>query len=153
MTESEVRRYAQLMRDMGLTALEIDMTTGKVRLECTPAPQNVTVAAPAPMMPGAMPATPLPAAPAVPTLEAPSSAITVNSPIVGVFYVAPMENADPYVKVGDRVKKGDVLCIVEAMKLMNEIVAEQDGVITEICAQNGQLVDFGYTLFKMEAAE
>ena len=74
---------------------------------------------------------------------------SVTSPMVGVFYSSPAENAEPFVKKGDRVKKGDTLCIIEAMKLMNEITAERDGVITEICADNGQIVDFGTVLFKI----
>jgi acetyl-CoA carboxylase biotin carboxyl carrier protein len=69
--------------------------------------------------------------------------------MVGVFYAAPAENADPFVKVGDRVKKGQTLCIVEAMKLMNEITAERDGQIAAICAQNGQVVDYGCPLFRL----
>ena len=76
--------------------------------------------------------------------------IEISSPMVGVFYAAPAEDADPYVQVGDRVKKGQTLCIVEAMKLMNEIVAETDGQIVEICAQNGQVVDFGCPLFRIK---
>ena len=69
--------------------------------------------------------------------------------MVGVFYRAPAENAQPYVKVGDTVKAGTVLCLVEAMKMMNEITAECDGTIAEICVQNGQVVDFGRELFKI----
>ena len=74
----------------------------------------------------------------------------VSSPLVGVFYAAPAENADPFVSVGDTVKKGDTLCIIEAMKLMNEVRAEQDGVISKICAANGQVVEFGTELFRIE---
>ncbi len=70
-------------------------------------------------------------------------------PMVGVFYNAPAENAAPFVQVGDSVKKGDVLCIIEAMKLMNEITADQDGVITEVCVGNAQIVDFGHVLFRL----
>lgn len=73
----------------------------------------------------------------------------VKSPLVGVFYSAPSPEAEPFVKVGSNVKKGDVLCIVEAMKLMNEIVAEQDGTVVDICAHNGDIVEFGQTLFKL----
>ena len=73
----------------------------------------------------------------------------VKSPLVGTFYAAPSQDAAPYVKVGDPVKKGQVLAIVEAMKLMNEIVAEQDGIISEICVGNNQVVDFGRVLFKL----
>ena len=71
----------------------------------------------------------------------------VTCPLVGVFYAAPSPNDAPFVSVGSTVKKGDVLCIVEAMKLMNEITAEQDGTITEICVENGQVVEFGQPLF------
>ena len=69
--------------------------------------------------------------------------------MVGVFYAAPAENASPYVQVGSTVKKGDVLCIVEAMKLMNEILADQDGEIAEVCVKNGQIVDYGRPLFQI----
>ena len=76
--------------------------------------------------------------------------VQVTSPMVGVFYAAPAENAEPFVKVGDRVKRGQTLCIVEAMKLMNEIMAELDGEIVEVCVQNGQVVDFGCPLFRIK---
>jgi biotin carboxyl carrier protein len=66
-----------------------------------------------------------------------------------VFYTAPTENAEPYVKVGDRVKRGDVLCIIEAMKLMNEITAECSGVIEQICIEDKAFVDYGTPLFKV----
>ena len=66
-----------------------------------------------------------------------------------MFYAAPAPDAEPYVKVGDHVKKGDVLCIVEAMKLMNEITATQDGEVVDICAQSGNVVEYGQTLFKL----
>lgn len=73
----------------------------------------------------------------------------VKSPLVGVYYSAPSPDSDAFVSVGSRVKKGDVLCIVEAMKLMNEITAEQDGEIVDILAKNGDIVEFGQTLFKI----
>ena len=73
----------------------------------------------------------------------------VKAPIVGVFYAAPSPDAEPFVKVGDTVKKGDLICIIEAMKFMNEITAEQDGTISEICVKNGDLVEFGQVIFKM----
>ena len=73
----------------------------------------------------------------------------VKSPMVGIFYAAPSPEAEPFVKVGSKVKKGDTLCIIEAMKLMNDVVAEEDGEIVEICAENGSLVEFGQTLFKI----
>ena len=73
----------------------------------------------------------------------------VKSPMVGIFYTAPSPEAEPFVKVGSKVKKGDTLCIIEAMKLMNDVVAEEDGEIVEICAENGSLVEFGQILFKI----
>ena len=73
----------------------------------------------------------------------------IVSPLVGTFYEAPQEGAKPFVTVGSQVKKGQVLAIVEAMKLMNEIESEQDGVITEICVKNGEAVEYGQTLFKI----
>ncbi|MCD7788219.1 MAG: acetyl-CoA carboxylase, biotin carboxyl carrier protein, partial [Firmicutes bacterium] len=94
---------------------------------------------------------PAAAAEPAPKKEENGSYISVTSPIVGVFYEAPTENSAPYVKVGDSVKKGDVLCLIESMKLMNEVVAKEDGTITEILVKNGQSVDYGCELFRMEA--
>lgn len=73
----------------------------------------------------------------------------VTCPLVGIFYAAPEEGAEPFVKVGDTVKKGQTLAIVEAMKLMNEIESEVDGVVTEVLAENGQAVEFGQELFRI----
>ena len=73
----------------------------------------------------------------------------IKSPLVGTFYASPAEDADPFVQVGEQVQKGKILAIVEAMKLMNEIESEQDGVITEICVKNGEAVEYGQTLFKI----
>ena len=70
--------------------------------------------------------------------------------MVGVAYLAPTENSDPYVKLGDKVKAGDILCIVEAMKLMNMIQTEVDGTIAEICITDGQVVEYGTKLFRIE---
>ena len=75
---------------------------------------------------------------------------TINAPIVGVFYAAPAPDAEPYVSVGKRVKKGDVVCIIEAMKCMNEIQAEEDGEITAVLANNGELVEYGQPLFTIK---
>ena len=72
-----------------------------------------------------------------------------KSPLVGTVYLAPQAGAEPFVKAGDRVKKGDVLCIVESMKMFNNIGAEYDGTIEEICVDNGQIVEFGQTLVKI----
>ena len=73
----------------------------------------------------------------------------INSPMLGVFYSSPSPESEPFVKVGDKVKKGEVLCIIEAMKLMNEIASEREGVIEEICVANGDIVEYGKTMFKI----
>ena len=75
--------------------------------------------------------------------------IEVTSPIVGIFYSSSAPDADPFVHIGSKVKKGDVLCILEAMKLMNEITAETDGEIVDICMKNGDIAEFGQVLFKI----
>ena len=137
MNESDIRKYANLMSELGLTGLEVTENDRVVRLERNPAPQT---AAPVQTVQVGD----------VPQSAANEDLIEISSPMVGVFYAAPAEDADPYVQVGDRVTKGQTLCIVEAMKLMNEIVAETDGQIVEICAQNGQVVDFGCPLFRIK---
>ena len=136
MDENSIRKYASLMRELGLTGLEIDKDGGVVRLEMGGAAAPAVVSA-------------APAVQAAPVAPA-GKGSCITSPMVGVFYAAPAENAAPYVKVGDSVRRGDVLCIIEAMKLMNEITAELDGVITEVCAENGQVVDFGCPLFRIK---
>lgn len=78
-----------------------------------------------------------------------NSITEVKSPMVGVFYAIPSPDKDPYVKIGSHVKKGDILCMIEAMKLYNEIIAENDGEIIDICAVNGQVVEFSQVLFKI----
>lgn len=137
MNESDIRKYANLMSELGLTGLEVTENDRVVRLERNPPPQT---AAPVQTVQVGD----------IPQSAANEDLIEISSPMVGVFYAAPAEDADPYVQVGDRVKKGQTLCIVEAMKLMNEIVAETDGQIVEICAQNGQVVDFGCPLFRIK---
>ena len=133
MKEADIRKYARLMGELGLTGLEIKDKDSVVRLERTGAPAVVLVA-------------PVSAVPAEP---ADSDLVPVCSPLVGTFYSAPAENGEPYVKVGDRVERGTVLCLIEAMKLMNEITAETGGTIAEICVQNGQVVDYGRELFRI----
>ena len=139
MNEAEIRKYAELMRELDLTGLEGTENGCVVRLERTPA---------APVLPRETVA--VPPAPPVPAAAPQEGTTEVTSPMVGVFYAAPAENAEPFVKVGDRVKRGQTLCIVEAMKLMNEIMAELDGEIVEVCVQNGQVVDFGCPLFRIK---
>ena len=135
MKESDIRRYAQLMGELGLTGLEIKNKDDVVRLE-----RSYSAA------PVSTPVTVMDSAPKA----ADPDTVSVTSPMVGVFYQAPAEDAEPYVKVGDRVQAGTVLCLVEAMKMMNEITAESDGTIAEVCVQNGQVVDYGCRLFRLK---
>ena len=112
----------------------------------------MVAAAPAPV-PVAEVAEPAGAASKAAADEAPAAqdgAHVLHSPIVGTFYGAPNPDADPYVSVGDRVKTGQVLCIVEAMKLMNEIESDVDGVLRRIHPQNAQAVEFGEPLFSID---
>lgn len=136
MKESDIRKYAQLMKELELTGLEITENNQVVRLE-----RNAPVPAPAPVAASAEPMV---------AQQESTDGISVTSPIVGLFYAAPAENAEPYVSLGDRVKKGQTLCIVEAMKLMNEITAEFDGVVEKICVANGQMVEYGTELFRIK---
>ena len=89
-------------------------------------------------------------APVVAADSAPSGGKLVESPLVGTFYAAPAEDAAPFVAVGDTVKKGQTLAIVEAMKLMNEIESEFDGIVEEILVDNGQAVEYGQPLFRIK---
>lgn len=144
----KIRELAEILRESGLTALEIREGEDKVRLEKAPA-QTVYAQA------SAAPALATPEAASTEKTPQESGVVDFNqlteckSNMVGVFYSAPSPDAEPFVKIGDKVKKGDVLCIIEAMKLMNEYVAPQDGEIVDICAENGQLVEFGQCLFKL----
>ena len=136
MNESSIRKYAKLMNERGLTGLEITENDTVVRLE-----RSIAAAAPV-----AVPAQ----APAARAQEEENSDLfVVRSPMVGVFYSAPAENADPFVSVGDHVRCGETLCIIEAMKLMNEIPSEINGVVEQVCVKNGQAVDYGCELFRI----
>ncbi len=149
----EIKELIQALEQSQLTSLEVSQGNDRLRLEKNyAAVQSAPVSAPvlaAPMQqPVAQPV--MQAAPqeSVAPVSAPQPKGTaVKSPIVGVFYAAPSPEDAPYVTVGSQVKKGDVLCLVEAMKLMNEITAEQDGVITEICVENAEVVEYGQPLF------
>ena len=138
MKEADIRRYAGLMQELGLTGLEMTEGDLKVRLE-----RSVPAQAQ-----GALYAVPE-SAPALSPAAESRDYISVKSPVVGVFYAAPAEKAESFVKTGDAVNKGQTLCIIEAMKLMNEIVAEEDGVISEVCVTNGQVVEYGTELFRI----
>ena len=132
MSETEIRKYASLMRELDLTGLEITVDNKMVRLERNTAQTGTAVQSPEKL-----------------PREEPEGGLSICSPMVGVFYAAAAENAAPYVRKGDHVRKGQTLCIVEAMKMLNEITAEEDGIISDICVTNGQLVEYGTELFRI----
>ena len=146
----EIRELAQIMKENGLGVLELQEDGTSLRLEtaCATAPEVQAV------VPAAAPAAPAPA-PTAPATAQDGTPVDFNnlkevkSPMVGMFYQAPSPEADPYVRVGSKVKKGDVLCVIEAMKLLNEITADTDGEIVDVCVENGQLVEYGQVLFKI----
>ena len=142
MKEADIRKYAALMKELELTGLEITEDNKVFRLERT---QPGTVREPVVIQAPATPA----ASEEQPATDSLDGCVVVKSPIVGVFYAAPAENAEPFVSIGDRVEKGQILCILEAMKLMNEIAAEESGTIEKISVTNGQVVEFGTELFRI----
>lgn len=148
MDVKKIESLARLMQETGLTGLELVEDGQQLRLERQVEVVAAPVAAAAPAAPAAVGAEALGV-----THEAPQPAkegTLVLSPTVGVFYSAPSPDARPFVEVGDQVKKGDTLCIIEAMKLMNEITAEQMGTIREVCLEDATPVEFGTPLFYIE---
>lgn len=143
MKEADIRKYAALMKELDLTGLEITEDNKVVRLERT---HPGLVHEPVVIQ---TPATAPAATKEQPTNTTADDCVVVKSSIVGVFYASSAENAEPFVSIGDRVEKGQTLCIIEAMKLMNEIPAEESGVIEKICVTNGQVVEFGTELFRI----
>lgn len=141
----KLKTLIDLVAESGISELEITEENEKVRI--VNKVQTVAVAAPvaAPVVQAA--ATAPAAAPAAPVVEAKVEGTPVVSPMVGTFYRAPSPGAEPFVKVGDKVQAGQTLCIIEAMKLLNEIEAETSGTVKEICVENGQPVEFGQQLF------
>lgn len=147
--------------ESGIDSMEISRGGTRIRIAKTPPPAAATLApaaAPAPMMPSApVPAPALTAAsattessPAVPPAAPASNLVEVKSPMVGTFYRGPAPEAPPYVEPGTRVVKGQTLCIIEAMKLMNELEAEIAGTVREICIENAEPVEYGQVLFRIE---
>lgn len=154
-TIDEIKEIINALDNSSVTEVELTCGNGeKIKLK-KKSEVKLVAAEPieVPAAPMVIPAAPAaPTAPAVPAAEAAPVAEgkEIKSPMVGVFYAAASPDSDPYVQVGQAVKKGDTLCIIEAMKLMNEINAEESGVITEICVKNGDLVQFGQPLFKIK---
>lgn len=136
----EIKRLIELLKDTDVTELQIEREGAKLRIKRerflppveTPPPVKEPVAE---------------EAKAVEKKEAEEELVTITSPIVGIFYRAPSPEAPPFVEEGSTVKKGQVLCIVEAMKLMNEIESDTDGVVEKILVENGQPVEYGEPLF------
>jgi acetyl-CoA carboxylase biotin carboxyl carrier protein len=150
-TVDMVKQLAQILDKFGLSELEVKSDEAKIWLRRGDAPAATVLAQPTLMhaAPAAPAPAPAPAAPAQPPASEESNLHTVTSPFVGTFYRAPNPDASAYVQVGDRVEKGQTLCIVEAMKLMNEIEADQGGVVATILVENGEPVEYGQALFKL----
>jgi acetyl-CoA carboxylase biotin carboxyl carrier protein len=161
MTLDEIKNLIEFIREQDLTEFELEQDGVKIRIKSGASPPAVPIVSAVPVMaaapttvahaapPVAAP-TPAPAVPVAPAEavadEGPELAI-VKSPIVGTFYRSPEPDAKPFVEVGDAVKKDQVLCIIEAMKLMNEIDSEYDGEVVNIYVENGQSVQYGERLF------
>jgi len=160
-----VKKLIEIIDDSSVDSIEITSDKGlKIRISKSPQQRGaVQVAAPLPM-PALLPAAPVarvtPAQGMPPMSEAEPSAaheapkpitfLEVKSPMVGTFYKAPEPGAKAYVAVGDRVSKGQILCIIEAMKIMNEIESDYSGVVREILAQDAQPVEYGQVLYKID---
>lgn len=145
MERYDIRRLALLMNETGLTSLEVRDGSFSVRMERGAANAPASSAPPAPEAQAEVPS------PAEPAQK--KELVAVSSPMVGVFYAAPGPEEAPFVSIGDRVKPGDTLCVIEAMKLMNEITAEINGVVAEICAGNRQVVEYGHPLFYLRPVD
>ena len=149
-----IERLINAIDNSSVDSLEIERGGIRVRLSKTPTTVAgpVAVAAPVPALAAAAPV----AAPVSPAAEAPatpavaSNLIDVTSPMVGTFYTAPSPDAAEFVSVGSRVTPGEPLCIIEAMKLMNELECEVTGTIAEICIENAQPVEYGQVLFRVD---
>lgn len=142
----EIREMIRLVSQSGLSVFEMENDGFRIRMENgqpTPSTVQAVLAEEAPVEVVAPVVTEVSVTPPVPVVEG----TPVKAPLVGVFYESPSPDKPAFVKVGDRVAKGDVLCIIEAMKVMNEITAEKDGVVKQILVENEQLVEYGQELF------
>ncbi|MBI2900841.1 MAG: acetyl-CoA carboxylase biotin carboxyl carrier protein [Planctomycetes bacterium] len=147
----EIRRILELMEANKVVELEYEQGDKRIKLRRSDEHAPAAVAFP-PVVASAPPLTvvaPPPTAETAPPARA-SNIVEFKSPLVGTFYRAPRPDADPYVNVGDEVGPDKVLCVVEAMKMMNEIKAEMHGIVREILVKNGQAVEYGETLFVIE---
>jgi acetyl-CoA carboxylase biotin carboxyl carrier protein len=150
----KVKELIELMLENDLVEVEIVDGDSKIHLR-RPGPSGPQIPAVAtiPVITGAMPMSAAPAAGAAqtqpPQVQTDDNLVNITSPIVGTFYAAPSPDSELYVKVGDHVTSDTVVCIVEAMKVMNEIKAETTGTVEKIMVSNGQAVEFGHVLFKI----
>jgi acetyl-CoA carboxylase biotin carboxyl carrier protein len=145
MTIDEIRELIQLAKESGVAELEVQRGENRVRVRLSFGSET-SVILPAPATASA----PAPAAPkveAAPVTKEPDTLIYTKSPIVGTFYEAASPDTPPFVRIGEHVTPGKVLCIIESMKLMNEIEADVAGVIESKLVQNGQPVEYGEALF------
>lgn len=160
MDAEKISQIADVMAAHGLARVRVEESDGSaVELEygsAAPAPAAASAPVPAPSAPSPAPVPAAPVAPAPAPAEAPSDealdmahTTAVRAPMVGVFYAAPAPGAEPFVHVGSKVKKGETLCVIEAMKVMNEVTAEADGEVVDICVKDGDLVEYGCCLMKI----
>ncbi|HEY6991132.1 MAG TPA: acetyl-CoA carboxylase biotin carboxyl carrier protein [Bryobacteraceae bacterium] len=161
MTIDEIKDLIRVVQETGIQELEVQQGDNRVRIRSTAASQDVVVPTVlpvqvAPPSPNAAPPPPpaqeSPAAPVAPATPPDEQDTIVKSPIVGTYYDAPSPGAGPFVKVGDRVEPKQVLCIIESMKLMNEIEAEMAGTILAKHVENGRPVEYGESLFTIRSA-
>jgi acetyl-CoA carboxylase biotin carboxyl carrier protein len=148
----KVKKLIELLEESGISEIEISEGEESVRISRYPKPGTVTMnQAPAPPAPAAPPppAAP-PAAAAAPEAPAPVRSQQVTAPMVGTFYTGPAPGAKPFVEIGSEVKPGDTLCVIEAMKMMNQIESEFAGRIVSVLVENGSPVEFGQPLFVIE---
>ncbi|MEE2705735.1 MAG: acetyl-CoA carboxylase biotin carboxyl carrier protein [Planctomycetota bacterium] len=145
----KIRRLVQLMEEHSLTEVDLEQGEQRIRLRRQ---GEVVQAAPPPAAPVAVPAAPQPpaAATSAPAPAVEEKLVTINSPMVGTFYTAANPDAAAYVKVGDHVGPDTTVCIVEAMKVFNEIPAETSGKIVASLVENGDPVEYGQPLFKVD---
>lgn len=150
METTKIAELAKILKDNGLTKLDLTEGDNRLVLEAVSAPVAPAVVVPAAVPVEAVPvaAAEAPAAPAAPAAPE-ENLYEQKTPLVGTVYMAPQAGAAPYVAVGDHVAAGDTVCIVESMKMFNEIAAECSGTIEEICVNNGQIVEYGQVLFRI----
>jgi len=147
----KVKKLIELLEASSVDEIEIKEGEESVRISRnTAAPIAMAAPVAAPAMPAPVAPVPAAPAPAAPEAAAPSAANAVKSPMVGTFYRSPSPDAAPFVEVGQSVRAGDVLCIVEAMKMMNQIEADRAGTVTAVHAENGEPVEFNQPLITVE---